>query len=170
MAAAMSKASTPTGSCAPHPGWRVLNRGINGERADQIRARFARDVETQRPHWVILLAGVNDVYQDRPLKDAEADLLWIYRRRQIVGDRPHRGQRAALHARDGRSSKRLAELNSWIKAAAKHEKIPFCDAAHAVADPKDPRRLKGSPDGLHPDVAGYRALGEALAKSLEKLP
>jgi len=153
-----------------HPGWRVLNRGINGERADQIRARFARDVETQRPHWVILLAGVNDVYQDRPLKDAEADLLWIYRRAKSLGIVPIAASVLPFTRATDDQSKRLAELNSWIKAAAKHEKIPFCDAAHAVADPKDPRRLKGSPDGLHPDVAGYRALGEALAKSLEKLP
>jgi len=25
------------------PDWRVLNRGVNGERSDQIRLRFARD-------------------------------------------------------------------------------------------------------------------------------
>ena len=27
-----------------HPEWEVLNRGVNGERSDQIRARFERDV------------------------------------------------------------------------------------------------------------------------------
>ena len=27
-----------------HPEWTVLNRGVNGERSDQIRARFERDV------------------------------------------------------------------------------------------------------------------------------
>src|SRR5436190_19180560 len=26
-----------------HPDWRVLNRGVDGERSDQIRARFERD-------------------------------------------------------------------------------------------------------------------------------
>ena len=31
-----------------HPDWRVLNRGVNGERSDQIRARFARDVIAER--------------------------------------------------------------------------------------------------------------------------
>ena len=31
-----------------HPAWRVLNRGVNGERSDQIRARFARDVIAER--------------------------------------------------------------------------------------------------------------------------
>ena len=31
-----------------HPDWQVLNRGVNGERSDQIRARFARDVGSAR--------------------------------------------------------------------------------------------------------------------------
>src|SRR5688500_10786726 len=30
------------------PGWRVLNRGVNGERSEQILGRFARDVLAHR--------------------------------------------------------------------------------------------------------------------------
>ena len=45
--------------------WRVLNRGVNGERADQIRARFTRDVLAERRgadrFCVVIIAGVNDV-------------------------------------------------------------------------------------------------------------
>src|SRR5205809_2279958 len=54
-----------------HPNWRVLNRGVNGERSDQIHARFERDViaETKKgdgPFLIVIIAGVNDVYQGRP--------------------------------------------------------------------------------------------------------
>src|SRR5690349_17743022 len=45
-----------------HPEWTVLNRGINGQTAAQIRARFERDVLAVRPQYAILLAGVNDIY------------------------------------------------------------------------------------------------------------
>ena len=48
-----------------HPEWDVLNRGVNGERSDQIAARFARDVLAARPRAVVVIAGVNDVYQGR---------------------------------------------------------------------------------------------------------
>lgn len=153
-----------------HPGWRVLNRGVNGERTDEIRARFARDVEGPRPRCVIVLAGVNDVYQDRPLKDAQADLLWMYRRAKALGIVPVAASVLPFTRATEDQSRRLAQLNAWIKTTAKREKIPYCDSALSVADPKDPRKLNGSPDGLHPDAAGYRALGEALAKTLEKLP
>ena len=37
-----------------HPDWRVLNRGVNGERSDQIRARFARDVVAATPAAVVI--------------------------------------------------------------------------------------------------------------------
>src|SRR5476651_759793 len=51
-----------------HPDWRVLNRGVNGERSDQIRARFDRDVLTAKPDLVVIIAGVNDVYQGRSVE------------------------------------------------------------------------------------------------------
>ncbi|MDE2511395.1 MAG: hypothetical protein KGL74_09755 [Elusimicrobia bacterium] len=149
------------------PARRVLNRGINGQRADEIRARFPRDVEAVHPRFVLILAGVNDVYQDRPLADAEGDLLWMYRRAKALGIIPVAASVLPFTRATPAQNRRLAELNAWIRDAAAREKIPFCDSARAVGDPKDPRRLKGSPDGLHPDVAGYRALGEAFAKTLE---
>ena len=149
------------------PDWKALNRGVNGERADEIRARFADDVEAVHPREVIVLAGVNDVYQDRSLKDTEKDLLWMYRRARAVGITPMAATVLPFTRATKEQNVRLAALNAWIRAEAKTEKIPFCDAAAAVAAPKEPSRLKGSPDGLHPDVAGYRALGEALAKELE---
>jgi lysophospholipase L1-like esterase len=148
------------------PKWKALNRGVDGERADEIRARFPRDVEAAHPRDVIVLAGVNDVYQGRALEDAEADLLWMYRRAKELGVTPVAATVLPFTRATDEQNARLARINAWIRTTAKAEKIPFCDSAAAVADPKDPRRLKASPDGLHPDVAGYRALGEALAKVL----
>ncbi len=35
-----------------HPDWEVLNRGVNGERSDEIAARLARDViGLRRRRW-----------------------------------------------------------------------------------------------------------------------
>src|SRR2546430_14448941 len=34
-----------------HPDWTVLNRGINGQRAAEIRARFDRDVLAVHPQY-----------------------------------------------------------------------------------------------------------------------
>src|SRR5208282_842430 len=67
------------------PGWEVHNCGINGERSDQIRARFQEDVISVLPRYVVILAGVNDVYQAVPPGASQENLLWMYRRAQESG-------------------------------------------------------------------------------------
>src|SRR3954471_13196755 len=61
-----------------HPDWQVLNRGVNGERSDQIRGRFARDAAQPNPAVVVIIAGVNDVYQGRSAASVERELEAIY--------------------------------------------------------------------------------------------
>src|SRR2546428_12657198 len=65
-----------------HPEWNVLNRGINGQRAAEIRARFERDVLAARPQYALLLAGGHDIpwgdharAGERPLAAADAETL-----------------------------------------------------------------------------------------------
>jgi acyl-CoA thioesterase-1 len=153
------------------PQWTVVARGVDGERSDQIRARFATDVEALRPDYVIILAGVNDAYQGRPIAATKLDLMWMYGRAKAIGAVPVAATILPFSAATPDQSLRIERLNAWIRAAASRARIPFCDTARAAADPKDPRRLKGSPDGLHPDVATYRAVGDALVKALtEALP
>jgi lysophospholipase L1-like esterase len=148
------------------PGWRVLNRGVNGERADEVRARFARDVEGARPEAVIILAGVNDAYQGRDLAETQADLRWMWRRAKELRLRAVAATVLPFSHATPEQSARIEALNAWLPRAAKAEGAKVCDTAAAAADPKDSRKLKGTPDGLHPDVATYRAVGEALARCL----
>ncbi|HEY6238689.1 MAG TPA: GDSL-type esterase/lipase family protein, partial [Thermoplasmata archaeon] len=63
-----------------HPEWRVLNRGVNGERSDQVVRRLERDALAPRPEYVIVLAGVNDLYQGRGVEAVQAVLRTAYRR------------------------------------------------------------------------------------------
>ena len=65
----------------------MLNRGVNGERSDQIRARFERDVIAPRPAVVVLIAGVNDVYQGRPAAHVIEQLRWMFDRARQAGIR-----------------------------------------------------------------------------------
>jgi lysophospholipase L1-like esterase len=41
------------------------------------------------------------------------------------------------------------------------------DTRAAVADPADPDKLRASPDGLHPDIDGYRRMAEALEPAID---
>lgn len=148
------------------PGWKVPNRGINGERTDEIRARFERDVVAARPRYVLILAGVNDVYQGIDLDLIKTNLSWMYRRAAAEGVVPVAASVLPFDRATAEQNRRIAELNAWIAAQAKTLDIPFCDMHSVAADPKDPSRLKGSDDGLHPDRTTYRALGRAAARAI----
>jgi acyl-CoA thioesterase I len=48
----------------------VINRGVNGEEARDMLARFERDVFAEKPDLVLWQAGSNSVLRDRPLSEA----------------------------------------------------------------------------------------------------
>ena len=62
------------------PGWRVLNRGVNGQRTDQMIGRFGRDVILEKPDVVVILGGVNDIYQGREAEAVRDNLEAMYER------------------------------------------------------------------------------------------
>ena len=70
-----------------HPDWEVVNQGINAQRSDQIAARFEEDVIAQKPAVVVIIAGVNDVYQGRPAQHVKDQLAAMYKRAHDAGIR-----------------------------------------------------------------------------------
>jgi acyl-CoA thioesterase I len=152
-----------------HPSWQVLNRGVNGERSDQIRARFDRDVLAQRPDGVVIIAGVNDSYQGRPADRVTAELGAMYDRAAGAGLWIVAGSILPYNTATPDQNARMHAVNAWIAAeAARYKKFSVVDTRRAVAASGDHDRLAGSPDGLHPDIEGYRRMAEALAPAIER--
>jgi lysophospholipase L1-like esterase len=153
------------------PGWKVLNRGINGQRSDEIRARFKEDVILTRPRYVVILAGVNDVYQGIPSNSIQNNLLWMYRKARESGIVPIAATILPFDLASEEQSRRIEDLNTWILKTAKLEGIPACDLHRVAADPRNPTRLRGSPEGLHPDLPTYEAIamGHAVADLIRQL-
>jgi lysophospholipase L1-like esterase len=153
-----------------HPGWTVLNRGVNGERSDQIAARFDRDVLAAKPAVVIIIAGVNDVYQGRPSSDVTTQLRAMYDRAIAAGIPIVAGSIVPYNTATDDQNARMHAINDWIAAeAGRDPRITFADTRAATAAPGQPDRLAGSPDGLHPDVVGYRRMAEVLREAIRQL-
>jgi lysophospholipase L1-like esterase len=159
----------------------VLNAGIGGNRllSDSIAnfginalARFDRDVLAQPgAAYVIVLEGINDIGNARanPLPSA-ADL--IAAQQQII-ERAHAHgliifgatltpfEGAAYFTPEG-EAKRQA-LNNWIRTSKGYDGVIDFDAA--TRDPASPGKflpLYDSGDHLHPNDAGYEAMGKAI--------
>ena len=147
-----------------HADWRVLNRGVNGERSDQIRARFRRDASDARPEVVVIIAGVNDVYQGRSAESVERELGLMYDAARAAKIAVVAGTIIPYNSASADANARMHAINEWIRAyAASHpDGVVFCDTRAAVAAPGQPDRLVSSPDGLHPSPEGYRLMATAL--------
>jgi len=150
-----------------HPEWTVLNRGVNGETAAEVRVRLPRDVLGPRPAYAIILAGVNDIFADQRAETVERHLAAMYADVLDAGVVPVAATVLPYNSATARASGDILTLNAWIENLTKVLGILFCDTHAAVADPADSNRLRGTPDGLHPDVAGYRAMGEVLTRTIE---
>lgn len=151
-----------------HPEWTVVNQGVNGERSDQIRARFARDVLGLEPGVVVIIAGVNDVYQGLPSAHVVEQLRAMYDGAKAAGIAVVAGSIIPYNTATPDQNARMREINSWIRAtAAADPAIDFVDTRAAAASPGDLDRLFESPDDLHPSPAGYRRMADAIRPVLE---
>ena len=145
------------------PSWEVINQGVNGERSDQIVARFDRDVVSHRPAAVVIIAGVNDVYQGRPVGHVVEQLRTMYDRARRMNIPVVAGTIIPYNTARPEQNARMHEINNWIRATAeKDPAIAFVDTRAAAAAAGNIDRLFESPDGLHPSAAGYRRMADAI--------
>jgi len=151
-----------------HPDWRVLNRGVDGERSDEIRARFARDVVQAEPDVVVILAGVNDVYQGRSAEAVQGELEAMYDLARAAKISVVAGSIIPYNTATPEQNARMHAVNGWIRnyAARHNASVTFCDTRAAVAEPGQPDRLVSSPDDLHPSPNGYRLMADALEPAI----
>ena len=152
-----------------HPAWRVVNAGVNGERTDQIAARFDRDVLAHAPRAVIILAGVNDVYQGRSVAATIANLRSMYDRAAAAHLPVVAGSIVPYNTATPAQNDAMRQINAWMAAeAARDGNVTFVDTRAAVSHPDNPDKLLGSADDLHPDIDGYRRMALALAPAIER--
>ena len=168
----------------------VLNLGIGGNRlvedglGPNAAARFGRDVlERSGVKSLIILEGVNDLgvlTRDAPAS-AEQHRTMVQRMlgalAQMVARAHERGIRVIgatilpfgasdyYHAGAATEADRQA-VNAWIRAPGHVDAVIDFDAL--MRDPAHPERMRKEldSDGLHPNDAGYRLMGEAVPLSL----
>jgi lysophospholipase L1-like esterase len=151
-----------------HPEWKILNRGVNGQRSDQILSRFERDVVAENPKVVIVLAGVNDIFQRRSTDFVKRNLEGMYAQAERNGIVPLVTTVLPYNVAGEEERNSIREVNSWAESASRAQGRLFCDTNLAVRNKADPNLLESSPDGLHPDVEGYKRMGAALSATLER--
>ena len=147
-----------------YPAWEVLNRGVNGERSDEIAARFDRDVIAASPAVVVLIAGVNDIYQGRQPSQVQRQLRAMYDKAIAAGISVVAGSIIPFNTATPEQNARMRTVNAWIREQADRDPaVEFVDTRVAVAVPGNADLLASTPDQLHPSAEGYRRMADAIA-------
>nr|AGU12234.1 GDSL-like Lipase/Acylhydrolase family [uncultured organism] len=169
----------------------VLNAGIGGNRllldglGPNAMARFDRDVLNQASvKYVILLEGVNDLgtlTREQPASpETHAALVarMIASYDQMIRRARERGIKiygatvmpyggSGYYHPDATNEQDRQAINAWIRAPGRFDAV--IDFDKLMADPANPSKLSAaydSGDGLHPSLAGYKAMADAVPLAL----
>jgi lysophospholipase L1-like esterase len=148
----------------------VINRGINGEEAREMLARFSDSVFQQHPDLVLWQVGTNSVLRDRDIKPTGPLILEGVRQLKALGidvviidpqyapkvlARPDAQEMvdlisAAAKQADVDLVQRFAIMHYWYE----HDHLTFADFI--------------SPDKLHMNDWGYACLAKVIAGSISE--
>ena len=155
-----------------------IGRGISGQTTPQMLVRFRPDVIDLKPKAVVILAGTNDIAGNTGPSTPEmiegnlksmAELARANGIRVVLAsvlpayDYPwKRGMEPAP---------KIVALNKWLKDYAAETGAIYLDFYTPMADARGGLKTDLSPDGVHPNAAGYaimdplakKAIAEALA-------
>jgi len=141
---------------------RVVNKGVCGDLTSGMLERFSSDVIEEKPDYVIILGGTNDLGWNLDPAMIIRNLTTMYDAALSQGIGPVACSIPSILGFDELIPPRL-RLNGMIRAEAEKRSIAFVDVFAATADPKANRLLdEYSADGLHLNAKGYRRVGQYI--------
>jgi lysophospholipase L1-like esterase len=153
----------------------IVNRGIGGQTAQQMRQRLDQDVLTLRPLLVHLLAGTNDIAGNagpRRSVDILDDIAAMAARARSAGVQVVIGTiPPALNFpwRPGLApSARIVDLNARLRAHCATEAFVLADYHAALATGDGAMRTGFALDGVHPTPAGYEAMRPVALDAIQR--
>ena len=148
------------------PGKPYIGRGISSETTQQMLIRFRPDVIDLHPKVVVMLAGTNDIAGNtgrstqKMIEDNIASMIDLA---QANGIRVVLV--SVLPAYDYwwqpgmQPAEKIAALNDWMKDYAARRGVVYVDCHTPMSDQKHAMKKEYSPDGVHPNAAGYALMG-----------
>ena len=152
-----------------------INRGISGQTTDQMLERFQEDVIDLNPAVVVILAGTNDIAENRgpiSLEDITKNISKMIDKAQKNNikvvlcsvipayDYPWR---KGLHPNE-----KIPKLNAMLKELAEKRTVFYLDYFSAMAKEDNALIDDYGYDGVHPNKTGYEVM-EPLVEDAIKI-
>ena len=172
-------AVAPLDRAAFFPGKPYVNRGISGQTTPQMLVRFRQDVIELKPKAVVVLAGINDIAENTgkmTLEETEGNLASMSEIARANGIRVVLCSvlpASEFHWHKGlEPAPKVKALNAWIREYAAKNGFVYVNYYSRMANSEGGLGPELSPDGVHPNKAGYEImapLAEAgIAEALKK--
>ena len=142
-----------------------VNRGIGGQTTAQMLVRFRQDVIAINPQVVVILAGTNDIAENlgpTTLEEIENNLM------SMVDIAERNGVRVVLSSilpagqypwrKEIQPIEKIVALNNWMAGYASGRGLVYVDYFSAMQNDKHWMKGDLSPDGIHPNAAGYAVM------------
>jgi lysophospholipase L1-like esterase len=159
-----------------------INRGISGQVTPQMLLRFYQDVIALKPKVVVILAGTNDIGGNIGPMPLEATENYLMSMADMARANNIKVVLASLtpvcdyHVGEGRNSRvpqtasrppeKILALNRWIKEYTAKNHFVFLDYYSGTVDDKGFFKAEITPDGLHPNAAGYEIMAPLAEKAI----
>lgn len=161
------------------PGRDFVNRGISGQITGEMLGRMRADVIDLKPSGVLVLAGTNDIARGVPLSAIEnnltmiADLAELYKIKPLLASvlpisDYHKDANPRYEMSKQRPPATIIELNRWIQGFCKQRHYEYVDYFAQTVDPAGYIKSELADDGLHPNSAGYRAMGPVALAAIDR--
>jgi lysophospholipase L1-like esterase len=139
----------------------VVNSGVNGDSTDGMSRRFARDVAAKRPNYVIVWAGINDIYAGRRPSEVFKCLVKLYEKCRAIDACAVGCTLTPVEAPD-QVNEEIVKLNRLVRNHCLRERIPCVDLHNATTDISGRLKRELSNDGVHFNAEGYRLVAEII--------
>ena len=160
----------------PETKFEILNRGVGGDRTEQLLARIQTDVVDEQPDCVCMQVGINDVWHrfligvEVTPEDFRARYEELVRILKTTGARIFLLQPFVLNMDDKpRLRPFLAKFNGIIREIADREGVPLLPMDEIFTGvTQDIAPSAFSVDGVHPTHRGCRYIADQVVKEIKK--
>ena len=151
------------------------DRGIGGQTTGQMLVRFREDVINLKPAVVVIMAGINDIAENNGPSKLEdvfgnivsmAELARISKIKVVLCSVMPAYNFPWRPTIDPKPS--IRTLNEMIKNYCNKNNIVYLDYFTAMADERRGLPASLSPDGVHPNLAGYKIMEPLVEKAIDE--
>lgn len=156
-------------------GNRIVARGISGQVTAHMLVRFRRDVLDLAPEYVVILGGINDIARNLgyiSLENTLGNLASMCELAVTHGIRPVLTTLLPAERIPWRKGltdvpEQIHKLNQAIRSYVRENGFLLIDLAVLMTGGDGQLMPSLSADGIHPTLAGYKVMEEAVLQTLQ---